>query len=50
MIDARSYQKLVGKLIYMSLTIPDIAYVIRMVSQFMYAPTIVHIKATYRIL
>lgn len=44
------YRKLVGKLIYLSVTRPDIAYAVSRVSQFMQAPTITHWEAAIRIL
>jgi hypothetical protein len=37
------YQKLVGRLIYLSHTRPDIACVVSLVSQFMHNPSEVHI-------
>lgn len=39
------YQKLVGKLIYLTLTRPDIIYVVNVISQFMHAPTNIHLMA-----
>lgn len=48
--DIHSYQKLVGKLIYLSHTRPDICYSVSYVSQFMHSPTDVHFKAVIRIL
>ena len=39
------YQILVGKLIYLSHTRPDIAYVVSIVSQFMYCPSEDHMDA-----
>ncbi|CAN6458627.1 unnamed protein product [Victoria cruziana] len=44
------YQRLVGKLIYLTLTRPDITFAVNVVSQFMHAPTDVHMRATKRIL
>lgn len=37
-LDKGSYQQLVGKLIYLSYTRPDIAFVVSLVSQYMHAP------------
>lgn len=37
-IDKEKYQHLVGRLIYLSHTCPDIAFVVSMVSQFMHSP------------
>jgi hypothetical protein len=39
------YQKLVGRLIYLSHTRPDITCVVSLVSQFMHNPSEVHIEA-----
>eukprot|EP00257_Ricinus_communis_P022132 XP_015581781.1 uncharacterized protein LOC107262162 [Ricinus communis] len=39
------YQHLVGKLIYLIVTRPDIAYAVSMVSQFMHAPRTSHLDA-----
>lgn len=44
------YQILVGKLIYLSHTCPDIVFAISMVSQFMHSPYEEHLEAVYRIL
>lgn len=48
--DILSYQKLVGKLIYLSHTRPDICYSVSYVSQFMHSPTDIHLQAVMRIL
>lgn len=48
--DKGRYQRLVGRLIYLSHTRPDIAYAVSMVSQFMHAPGLEHMDAVYRIL
>lgn len=45
-----TYQRLVGKLIYLAHTRPDIAYAVSVVSRFMHAPSEDHMKAVYRIL
>lgn len=37
------YQRFVGKLIYLTITHPDITYVVSLVSQFMHAPTMQHL-------
>jgi len=44
------YQHLIGKLIYFTITRPDIGYVVSLVSQFMHAPTIFHWSIVKRIL
>ncbi|KAK3002615.1 hypothetical protein RJ639_022178 [Escallonia herrerae] len=44
------YQRLVGKLIYLSHTRPGIAYAVSVVSQFMQNPKDVHLHAVYKIL
>ncbi|XP_068666553.1 secreted RxLR effector protein 161-like [Aristolochia californica] len=49
-IDKERYQRLVGKLIYISHTRPDIAYAVSVVSQFMHCPTEDHINIVNQIL
>ena len=49
-VDKGRYQRLVGKLIYLSHTRPDIGFAVSCVSQFMNCPTEEHMKAVYRIL
>ena len=44
------YQKLVGKLIYLSHTRPDLAYAVGVVSRFMHKPQKQHLDAVYQIL
>ncbi|CAL5350327.1 unnamed protein product [Camellia sinensis] len=49
-VDKGSYQRLVGKLIYLSHSRPDIAVAVSIVSQFMHAPRQIHFEAVMRIL
>lgn len=49
-VDKGAYQRLVGKLIYLSHTRPDIAFAVSVVSRFMHNPKETHLKAVYRIL
>ncbi|RVX23040.1 Retrovirus-related Pol polyprotein from transposon TNT 1-94 [Vitis vinifera] len=44
------YQRLVGRLIYLSDTRPDIGFAVSAISQFMHSPTEEHMEAVYRIL
>ncbi|CAL9006009.1 unnamed protein product, partial [Prunus brigantina] len=44
------YQHLVGRLIYLAHTIPNIAYAMSMVSQFMHSPSVFHRNAVDQIL
>ncbi|GKE32329.1 ribonuclease H-like domain-containing protein, partial [Tanacetum coccineum] len=48
--DFTSYQKLVGKLIYLTNTRPDISYAIHCLSQHMHSPLQFHFKASLRVL
>ena len=48
--DKERYQRIVGKLIYLSHTRLDIAYAISVVSQFMHCPSEAHMNAVTRIL
>ncbi|RVW69268.1 Copia protein [Vitis vinifera] len=49
-VDRGRYQRLVGRLIYLSHTRPDIGFAVSVVSQFMHSPTEEHMEAVYRIL
>ena len=49
-VDKEMYQRLVGRLIYLSHTRPDIAYGVSLISQFMHSPKQVHLQAAHRIL
>ena len=48
--DATRYCQLVGSLIYLTITHPDISHIVGMVSKFMYAPHSVHYAVVLRIL
>lgn len=48
--DKKLYRRLVGKLLYLTITRPDIAYSIQQLSQFLYCPTIDHLVAAHRVL
>ena len=47
--DQGHYQRLVGKLIYLSHTRPDIAYAVGVVSQFIHQPQVDHMETELRI-
>lgn len=49
-IDKRQYQRLVGRLIYLSHTRPDIAYAVSIVSRYMHDPRSGHMDVVNRIL
>ncbi|XP_024024071.1 uncharacterized protein LOC112092343 [Morus notabilis] len=49
-VDRGRYQRLVGRLIYLSHTRPDIAFAVSVVSQYMHSPYEEHLVAVYRIL
>jgi hypothetical protein len=42
LIDPTLYRTIVGSLVYLTITRPDIAYVVHVVSQFVASPTTVH--------
>ncbi|XP_043701586.1 uncharacterized mitochondrial protein AtMg00810-like [Telopea speciosissima] len=48
LVDAKKYQKLVGKLIYLSMTLPDISYAMGVVTQFMYTSKSGHLDVVYQ--
>ncbi|XP_059078089.1 secreted RxLR effector protein 161-like [Cryptomeria japonica] len=50
LVDATLYHQLVGSLIYLTHTRPDISYVVGLVSRFMQEPHELHWKAAKRIL
>ena len=50
LVNKEQYQRLVRRLIYLSHTVPDIAFSINVVSQFMHSPRLEHFEAVYKIL
>ncbi|XP_019197731.1 PREDICTED: uncharacterized protein LOC109191559 [Ipomoea nil] len=50
LIDTTQYRKLVGKLLYLTITRPDISFATQQLSQFLDCPTDIHLQAAHRIL
>ncbi|KAJ0937235.1 putative RNA-directed DNA polymerase [Helianthus annuus] len=50
LVEITGYQKLIGKLIYLSLTRPDICYAVQFLSQYMHRPCESHLKVALRLL
>ena len=49
-VDTKRYQRLVGMLIYLCNTKPEIAYAVGALSRFMHAPKTTHMEAAYQVL
>ncbi|XP_038698474.1 uncharacterized mitochondrial protein AtMg00810-like [Tripterygium wilfordii] len=49
-VDKERYQRLVGRLIYLTHMRPDVTYAVSIVSQFMHDPRTSHMEVVYRIL
>ena len=47
-VEKERYQRLVGKLIYLSLARPNIAYLVSGISQYMHSPTQRHINVIFK--
>jgi len=48
--DLETYRKLIGKLIYLTVTIPNITFVVGILSRFMHQPRETHWLAAIRVL
>ena len=48
--DSGQFRRLIGKLMYLTLSRPDITYVVHRLSQFLSQPRVPYMKATTRIL
>ncbi|XP_061355805.1 secreted RxLR effector protein 161-like [Gastrolobium bilobum] len=48
--DPTSYRRLIGRLLYLNITRPDLSYAVNKLSQFIAHPREPHIQATYRLL
>jgi len=49
-VDATKYKQIVGCLIYLAATRPDLMYVLSLISRFMKCPTELHMQAVKRVL
>jgi hypothetical protein len=50
LVEKETYQRLVGRLLYLCHTRPDIAYAVSVVSRYMHEPRTGHLDAVHRIL
>ena len=48
--DSRMYQRLFGRLIFLTITQPDIGFAVSFTIQFIHAPHMKHLRAFYRLL
>ena len=47
--DYGKYQRLIARLLYLTITRPDIAFVVQVLSQYMHSPKKSHTEATLRV-
>lgn len=48
--DSTPYQRLLGKLIYLTVTRPDLTFVVQLLSQHMHRPTTIHMQTAKKVL
>jgi hypothetical protein len=49
-VDSTLYKKIVGSLMYLTVTRPDITFIVSLISRYMEHPTAMHLQATKRVL
>lgn len=50
LLSITEYQRLIGRLVYLTITRPDITYDVHILNQFMHKPSTVHMHAAKRML
>lgn len=48
-LDASEYRRLVGRILYLTITSPDLSYVVQLLSQFLQSPKEPHMEAAYHV-
>lgn len=48
--DSSQYRRIIGKLLYLTITMPDLTYSVNYLSQFMSNPRTSHLKVVHRVL